>query len=100
MRVYRNCCGLDVHKQTIAACVISENADGTSSRQKRIFGTMTQQLRELAQWLIAAKVTAVVLLAKLVFHKLLFMRLHWGKMTPLVSTVESLLADVVSTIYH
>jgi transposase len=61
MRVYRNCCGLDVHKQTIAACVISENADGTSSRQKRIFGTMTQQLRELAQWLIAAKVTAVAM---------------------------------------
>ena len=61
MRVHRNCCGLDVHKQTIAACLISENGDGTSSRQKRIFGTMTQQLRELAQWLAEAKVTAVAM---------------------------------------
>ncbi len=61
MRVHRNCCGLDVHKQTIAACLISENEDGTSSRQKRIFGTMTQHLRELAQWLAEAKVTAVAL---------------------------------------
>ena len=61
MRVHRNCCGLDVHKQTIAACLISENEDGTSSRQKRIFGTMTQQLRELAQWLAEAKVTAVAM---------------------------------------
>jgi hypothetical protein len=29
MRVHRNCCGLDVHKQTIAACLISESEDGT-----------------------------------------------------------------------
>lgn len=61
MRVHRNCCGLDVHKQTIAACLISESEDGTSSQQKRIFGTMTQQLRELAQWLSEAKVTAVAM---------------------------------------
>ena len=61
MRVHRNCCGLDVHKQTIAACLISESEDGTVSQQKRIFGTMTQQLRELAQWLVEAKVTAVAM---------------------------------------
>jgi transposase len=61
MRVHRNCCGLDVHKETIAACLISESEDGTSSQQKRIFGTMTQQLRELAQWLAEAKVTAVAM---------------------------------------
>ena len=59
MRVHRNCCGLDVHKETIAACLISESEDGTGHQQKRIFGTMTQQLRELAQWLAEAKVTAV-----------------------------------------
>lgn len=61
MRVHRNCCGLDVHKLTIAACLISENGDGTSNQQKRIFGTMTQQLRELAQWPAEAKVTAVAM---------------------------------------
>jgi transposase len=61
MRVHRNCCGLDVHKETIAACLTSESEDGTISRQKRIFGTMTQQLRELAQWLAEAKVTAVAM---------------------------------------
>jgi len=61
MRVHRNYCGLDVHKETIAACLISESEDGTSSRQKRIFGTMTQHLRELAQWLAEAKVTAVAM---------------------------------------
>ena len=28
MKVHRNCCGLDVHKQTIAACLIHEDGMG------------------------------------------------------------------------
>ena len=84
MRVHRNCCGLDVHKQTIAACLISENEDGTSSRQKRIFGTMTQQLRELAQWLAEAKVTAVAIEATgiLLGAGLECARTIWVRVTP------------------
>ena len=61
MKVHRNCCGLDVHKQTIAACLIREDVNGNTSKEKRIFGTMTQQLRELAQWLLEAKVSAVAM---------------------------------------
>src|SRR5271157_3887850 len=58
MKVHRNCCGLDVHKETIAACLIREDASGDTSKEKRLFGTMTKQLRELAQWLVEAKVSA------------------------------------------
>jgi hypothetical protein len=61
MKVHRNCCGLDVHKETIAACLIREDSGGNSVKEKRIFGTMTQQLRELAQWLAEAKVSAVAM---------------------------------------
>jgi len=61
MKVHRNCCGLDVHKETIAACLIREDAGGNTGKEKRIFGTMTQQLRELAQWLREAEVTAVAM---------------------------------------
>jgi len=61
MKVHRNCCGLDVHKETIAACLIREDASGDTSKEKRLFGTMTQQLRELAQWLVEAKVSAVAM---------------------------------------
>jgi transposase len=61
MKVHRNCCGLDVHKQTIAACLIREDGNGNSHKQKRLFGTMTQDLRELAQWLRAAEVDAVAM---------------------------------------
>ena len=49
--MHRNGCGLDVHKATIAACLIREDASGNTSKVERLFGTMTQHLRELARWL-------------------------------------------------
>ena len=61
MRAHRNCCGLDVHKKIIAACLIREDTEGDSVREKRLFGTMTRDLHELAQWLCAAQVTAVAI---------------------------------------
>lgn len=61
MKVHRNCCGLDVRKQTIAACLIREDGSGTACKEKRLFGTMTQDLRELAQWLREAEVSAVAM---------------------------------------
>lgn len=33
-------------------------AGGTSRKEKRVFGTMSQHLRELARWLAEANVTA------------------------------------------
>ncbi len=61
MKIHRNCCGLDVHKQTIAACLIREDGNGNTHKEKRLFGTMTQDLRELAQWLHEAEVSAVAM---------------------------------------
>ena len=61
MKVHRNCCGLDVHKQTIAACLIREDASGNTCKEKRLFGTMTRDLRELANWLREAAVSAVAM---------------------------------------
>ncbi len=61
MRVHRNCCGLDVHKKMIAACLIREDAEGNSFSEKRLFGTMTRELHTLAQWLCAAQATAVAM---------------------------------------
>lgn len=61
MRVHRQCCGLDVHKKMIAACLLTEDAVGNSVVEKRLFGTMTRELHALAQWLCAAQVTAVAM---------------------------------------
>jgi transposase len=61
MKLHRNCCGLDVHKQTIAACVMVEDANGNSTTEKRLFGTMTRDLHVLAKWLRQLQVTAVAM---------------------------------------
>jgi len=61
MRAHRNCCGLDVHKKMIAACLLREDAEGNSVTEKRLFGSMTRELHALAQWLCAAQVTAVAM---------------------------------------
>jgi transposase len=61
MKVHRNCCGLDGHKETIAACALYDGPDGTAGMAKRLFGTVTQQLKELAHWLREPNVTAVAM---------------------------------------
>jgi len=45
----------------IAACLLTEDAEGNSVVEKRLFGTMTRELHALAQWLCAAQVTAVAM---------------------------------------
>jgi transposase len=47
------CCGLDVHKQLLVACLIVPGADGEPEKEIRRFGTMTADLRELRDWLLA-----------------------------------------------
>lgn len=61
MRMHRNCCGLDVHKKLIAACVLTEAADGNATAEKRLFGTMSCDLHSLAEWLCERRVTAVAM---------------------------------------
>jgi transposase len=39
--VYERCCGLDVHKRTVVACVLVTQPDGQVQRDVRTFGTMT-----------------------------------------------------------
>ena len=48
--LYPRCCGLDVHKSSISACILLREARRVQKHQRR-FGEMTQDLRELAEWL-------------------------------------------------
>ena len=45
------CCGLDVHKRTVTACLLKLSASGQAVKVQRDFGTSTPQLRQLADWL-------------------------------------------------
>jgi len=49
--VYPICCGLDVHKSFIFACVASTDDKGITSYKHHRFSTFTKGLRELAEWL-------------------------------------------------
>jgi transposase len=61
--LHDRCAGLDVHKQTVVACVlVSEPAAPDGQRQAvRTFGTMTADLERLAAWLAAEGVTHVAM---------------------------------------
>jgi len=62
--VLERCCGLDVHKKSVVACVITP-----AGRETRSFGTMTEELWDLADWLEACGVTYVAMEATGVFWK-------------------------------
>ena len=53
---YERCCGMDVHKKTVVACVMTP--DG---RETRTFSTMTGKLIEMADWLAQCGVTHVAM---------------------------------------
>src|SRR5580693_6155231 len=67
--VYPCCCGLDVHKASITACVLWAEGGGRTRKEKRRFGTFTRELLELADWLRACGVTHVAMEATGVYWK-------------------------------
>lgn len=67
--VYPCCCGLDVHKASITACVLWAEARGRARKEKRRFGTFTTDLLALADWLHTCGVTHVAMEATGVYWK-------------------------------
>jgi transposase len=59
--LYPRCCGLDIHKKTVVACVLLTEPDGTTKRVVRTFGTMTADLLALSDWLSGQQVTYVAM---------------------------------------
>jgi transposase len=54
--LHERCCGLDVHKKTVVACVITPEGQETQT-----FGTMTFDLLKLSDWLTERGVTHVAM---------------------------------------
>lgn len=59
--VYERCCGVDVHKKTAVACVIVPGPQGRPVREVRTFGTMTDDVLELGDWLAEQSVSHVAI---------------------------------------
>ena len=47
----RNCCGLDVHKTWIYACIGITDTNGLTEYRQARFSSFSKGLRELAEWL-------------------------------------------------
>lgn len=47
--LYTRCAGLDVHKKTIVACLLTPGSRGRPTRTVRTFSTMTADLLTLAR---------------------------------------------------
>jgi len=50
--VYKICCGIDVHKTFVVACIASTNNQGVTTYKRHRFSTFTQGLKKLLQWLL------------------------------------------------
>jgi transposase len=71
--LYPRCAGLDVHKETVMACVLTP-ADGSETARKQIrqFGTTTPQLQQLAAWLRQEQITHAAMESTGVYWKPVF----------------------------
>jgi transposase len=59
--VHERCCGLDIHKKLIVACAIVPAGDGQPRKQLRSFGSMSDDLAKLSNWLTEQGVTHVAM---------------------------------------
>ena len=69
---YERCCGIDVHKDTVVACVIVSKSSGHVQKTIRTFATTTSGLQALAQWLTATGCTHVAMESTGVYWKPLY----------------------------
>src|SRR6202165_1230354 len=66
--LHRRCCGLDVHKETVVAC-LRLVSDGKVTTEVRTFQTTTADLLRLSEWLAANECTHVAMEATGVYWK-------------------------------
>jgi transposase len=66
--LHPRCCGLDVHKATVVACVRLV-IDGKAVKETRTFATTTASLLALSEWLTETKCTHVAMEATGVYWK-------------------------------
>jgi transposase len=78
--IHARCAGLDVHKRTVVACV-RVAAAGTVRHEVRTFGTTTEALQALGEWLRAEGCTHAVLESTGVYWKPVWAVLAEGELT-------------------
>jgi transposase len=75
--MYRVVCGIDVHKETMVACVADKRGEKTK-RETRTFAAHTPGLRELREWLLSRNVEAIAMEGTGIFWRSLYAVLEAG----------------------
>jgi transposase len=65
----RHCCGIDVHKATLSVCIRLRGKGGKVSEEVRTFGTTSEELLALHEWLTVQRVTHAAMEATGVYWK-------------------------------
>lgn len=89
--VYPRCCGLDVHQKSVTACVLTVESGGERPKELRTFGTMTDDLLALADWLVTMGCTHVAMESTGVYWKPIYNLLE-GAFTLLVVNAQHIKA--------
>jgi transposase len=55
------CCGLDVHRDTVVACILTGGLDERPKKEIRTFATTSKALHELRAWLLQAECAYVAM---------------------------------------
>jgi transposase len=70
--VYDRCAGLDVHKKSVMACLITPAANGQRRKERQTFSTMTADLLRLREWLTEQQCSQVAMESTGVFWRPIF----------------------------
>ena len=65
--VHRRCCGIDVHKDRVTACVLITEPDGRRTVRKKEFDSYLRGLENLRLWLYANTLLSKTSVARLAF---------------------------------
>jgi len=81
--LYKRCCGLDVHKKSVTACAITPE-----EKEIKTFGTMTEELFALVEWLKGKGCTHVAMESTGVYWKPIYNLLEIEDIEPLVINAQ------------
>jgi transposase len=70
--IFPRCAGLDVHKESVEACVRQMEPGGHLHQQTRHWATMTRDILMMADWMAAQGVTHVAMESTGVYWKPIF----------------------------
>ncbi len=85
--LHARCCGLDVHQKTVVACLLTPGTGAAPAKEIRTFGTMTEDLLALLDWLGEAGCTHVAMESTGVYWKPIF-NLFEGTLSVLVVNAQ------------